>query len=122
MRYIRTENGRIIDTNLISIGNNETDFRSIEHYLEVSEQIITKQADTIEELIQPGDIIFYFDFHSQKEQCMYLNYILGIEDVNITKLLIPVEDDYECVAKAHHEITELSGMKYVTTKGLLEVI
>ncbi len=122
MKYIRTKDGRIIDTNLISIGNSETDFRSLEHYLEVSEQIIIKQADTIEELIQPGDIIFYFDFHSQKEQCMYLNYILGIEDVNIIKLLVPVEDDYKCVAKAYHEITELSGMKHVTKKGSLQVI
>ena len=143
MRYIRLTNNKIIDTQDVKrpYGCNDKEYFTHDKMLILQDYecydscgcycerpvvhivgYIKKESDDILDLIEPGDIIFYFDFHSQKEQCMYLNDILSIKDINITKLLVPVKDNYECVAKAHHEITELSGMKYVTTKGKLEVI
>ena len=86
-----------------------------------TESEIVKQADTIEDLILPGDIIFYYDFHSQSEQCMHVTNPIFL-DLPITKLLIPAGDDYRCVAKADHEYKVLDHMKHVIKKGKLESI
>lgn len=115
MKYIRTEEG-IFD----EIQHRHTKIKGRVSIMGVFYDF--KEADTIEELIQVGDIVFYYDFHSQKEQCMYIQDLIFARELNITKLLIPVEDDYKCVAKAEHRYLEIDSMKQIVEKGELELI
>ena len=149
MKYIRTKEGKIIDTtrrkyitngnDLIlhkqyeTVGGPEVDVESpyvpsvaiIEKHNEyIFVGVIDKQADTIEELIQVGDIVFYYDFHSQTEQCLYIRDcdLMFAKEMNTTRLLIPVGKDYKQVAKATHEYHQFDCIKQVTKKGKLELL
>ena len=120
MRYIRLKD-KIYDASLFLREYTGWYFSERTKQYTFTESEIVKQADTIEDLIFPGDIIFYYDFHSQSEQCMYVTNPLFL-DLPVTKLLIPIGDDYKCVAKAEHEYKVLDHMKHVIKKGKLESI
>ena len=120
MRYVRLKD-KIYDASLFLREYTGWYFSERTKQYTFTESEIVKQADTIEDLIFPGDIIFYYDFHSQSEQCMYVTNPIFL-DLPITKLLIPTGDDYRCVAKADHEYKVLDHMKHVIKKGKLESI
>lgn len=90
----------------------------------IKDNEIIAKADTIEELVQSGDIVFYYDFHSQQEQCLYVKDfdVMFVKDMNITRLLIPVDNDYRQVAKAEHLYQQFNGMKQVIEKGEMELL
>ena len=120
MRYIRLKD-KIYDASLFLREYTGWYFSERTKRYAFTESEIVKQADAIEDLIFPGDIIFYYDFHSQSEQCMYVANPSFV-DLPITKLLISVGDDYICVAKAEHEYKVLDHMKHVIKKEKLESI
>lgn len=124
--YVRTKDGIYpVQLDEVPLDRTVTAFR-LQHArgwdkpLEISEETYYGR-DSIEEVIRPGDIIFYYDFHSQSEQCMYVTNPIFL-DLPVTKLLIPVGDDYICVAKAEHKYKVLDHMKHVIKKGKLESI
>lgn len=116
MKYIRTKDGIIDIAKHFETMTNKTQntFTPI------------KTADTIEELIQPNDIVFYWQQSDDKEHCALMIYNEEIEimkhSVTITKILIPVRDDYKCVAKAEPSFELIKGRRYLIQKGELELI
>ncbi len=108
MKYIRTKDGRIIETPFMT--NLDTPY---------------KFADTIEELIQIGDIVFYWQQSDDKEHCSLMVYDSDIHTMKynaITKLLIPVGEDYRCVAKGFPSFNVIKGRRYLVSKGELELL
>lgn len=84
-----------------------------------------KQADSIEELIQLGDIVFYWSSSDDKEHCVVMLYdteFNSIKYIAITKLLIPVGEDYKCVAKGFPSFNLIKGRRYLVNKGDLELL
>ena len=125
MKYIRTKDGIFEFAKRFDL----------EHYKKVGfsdEDIVrkfirngNKIADTIEELIQIGDIVFYWSSSDDKEHCVLLNYdteLHSIEYNAITKLLIPVGEDYKCVAKGFPSFNVIKGRRYLVSTGELELL
>ena len=114
MKYIRTKNFVVeletwmkIDKDILIIGG--------------ATHKIVKQADTIRDLIQSGDIIFYWHAGSKKEHCMYVADDLAAYDMKswpITRLLVPVGKDYRQVAIGN---PELLNNEYLINAGELEI-
>ena len=107
MKYIRTRDG------------------NIELNKEEIERVIIAQADTIEELIQIGDIVFYWSSNDDKEHAHLIRCnmeIIIFRREVITKLLIPVGEDYKCVAKGYPSFNLIRNKRYLVNKGELELI
>ena len=120
MKYIRTKDG-IYETTTVSLYKND-DLLYIDGC--ELERVIT-QADTIEELIQIGDIVFYWVQSYEKEHCVMITSDIEIQSLKynaITKLLISVGDDYKCVAKGFPSFNLIRGRKYLVSKGELELL
>ena len=86
---------------------------------------IMKQADTIEELVQIGDIVFYWSSSDDKEHCVVISYEADLNLIKynvITKLLIPVGEDYKCVAKGYPSFNLIKDRRYLVSKGELELL
>lgn len=89
----------------------------------IKDNEIVAQADTIEDLIQIGDIVFYWQQSDDKEHCSLMVYDSDITTMKfnaITKLLIPVGDDYKCVAKGYPTFSVIRDRRYLVNKGELE--
>ena len=112
MKYIRTKDG--IELNILD---------GVMAPQCVKEVIA--QADTIEELIQIGDIVFYWAPSDDKEHCVVINYETELNSIKynaITKLLIPVGEDYKCVAKGYPSFNLIKNKRYLVNKGELELL
>lgn len=122
MKYIRTKDGIVTD-------------KLYEQTLEIcaltyenaqkSDLKIISQADTIEELIQIGDIVFFWLSSDDKEHCAVMLYdteLNSIKYIAITKLLIPVGEDYKCVAKGFPSFNLIKGRRYLVSNGELELL
>lgn len=119
MKYIRTKDGRIGKfyqdqsfTITCSLGC-------------VDKENILNQADTIEELIQLGDVVFYWSPSDDKEHCVVMTCDTELHSIKynaITKLLIPVGEDYRFVAKGVPSFNLIKGRRYLVNKGELELI
>ena len=125
MKYIRTKDG-IYEVVLISpLGFVRIDKKD-GSYPDVFEKDIIKQADTIEDLMQVGDIVFYWYSNDDTEHCENIIRewdIHRFKYTTLTKLLIPVnEDDYKCVAKADPSFELISGRRYLVSKGELKLV
>ena len=125
MKYIRTKD-KIIDLSKVTIGENG--WKSIEEYItfkQDDQQEPIKIADTVEELIQVGDIVFYWMQSDDTERC---EVIVREDDVRrirfntITKLLIPVGENYMCVAKAYPVFVTFENRRYLQMKGELKLL
>lgn len=84
-----------------------------------------QQADTLEELIQLDDIVFYWQPSDDKEHCTLMSYPREIEAAQsmvIIKLLIPLGENYKCVAKAEPSFAIFGGRRSLIQKGELELI
>lgn len=123
MKYIRTEDG-IYEIHFDKKSGNyfyNTSMHSYELYRGNKYNI----ADTIEELIQIGDIVFYWAPSDDKEHCIVINYDTELHSIKynaITKLLIPVEEDYKCVAKGYPSFNVIKNKRYLVNKGELELL
>lgn len=85
----------------------------------------SKRADTIEELIQLNDIVFYWQPSDDKVHSTLMSYsreIDGMQYNAIFKLLVPVGDDYKCVAKAEPKFAVFGGRMSLVQKGVLELL
>ena len=125
MKYIRTKDG-IYEVVLISpLGFVRIDKKD-GSYPDVFDRDIIKQADTIEDLMQVGDIVFYWYSNDDTEHCENIIRewdIHRFKYTTLTKLLIPVnEDDYKCVAKADPSFELISGRRYLVSKGELKLV
>ena len=112
-KYIRTKDG-IFDCNNVSIPPRTSKHLEIE-----------KQANTIEDLIQIGDIVFYWQQYDDKEHCCLITCDFELNAMKygvITKLFIPVGNDYKCVAKAEPSYHLIKGRRYLVNKGELELL
>lgn len=95
------------------------------HFSATLNSEIAKQADTIEDLIQIGDIVFYWQQSDDKEHCSLMVYDSEIHAMKfnaITKLLIPNGDDYKCVAKGYPSFSVIRDRRYLVNKGELELL
>lgn len=92
----------------------------------VEEKEVLNQADTIEDLMQVGDIVFYWYSNDDTEHCENIIRdwdIHRFKYTTLTRLLIPVnENDYKCVAKAESSFELISGRRYLVQKGVLELL
>lgn len=85
-----------------------------------------KIADTVEDLIQIGDIVFYWQQSDDKEHCSLMVYDTDIHVMKynaITKLLIPVREDY--LVDVYGAIWTDKGLIYIAKmndKGELELL
>lgn len=121
MKYVRTEDGRIINVECCQEDNNKYydygwDDRLI--ILCYKEDII-KEADTIEDLIKVGDIVFYWRQSDDQEACNLMIYDADIEAIKgmpITKLLLPCNYGFKCVAVANHEFIKMSNNHHLVKK------
>ena len=120
MSYIRSKDGRIINFDSLT----ETAKAS------VSLDAMEKNCDfeivtSIEDLIQIGDIVFYWQQSDDRDHCTLMVYDSDIRTMRfnaITKLLIPIGDDYKCVAKAEPSFELIKGRRYLVQKGELELL
>lgn len=131
MKYIRTKDGRIIpykkeyDGFTKTIGERFYYINQDDVITFVHKDMILKQADTIEELIQIGDIVFYWAPSDDKEHCVVINYDIELDSIKynvITKLLIPVGEDYKCVAKGYPSFNLINNKRYLANKGELKLL
>ena len=129
MQLIRTKDGRIVrlkskaSYNFV-IENTDVYLVSGKHR-SLYVQGIVKQAYNIEDLIQIGDIVFYWQQSDDKEHCSLIVYDTDISTIKynaITKLLIPVGDDYKCVAKGYPTFEVIRNRRYLIDKGRLELL
>ena len=102
MKYVRTETGiyEVKEEALLPMGDEI--FYTTTNGLYFYSYDILKQADTIEELIEIGDIVFYWLSSDDKEHCGMVSYDTEqqlIKHSVLTKLVIPVGEDYKGVAK-----------------------
>lgn len=125
MKYIRTKEHiykrLFVDRAIV----NECGYGSCDKELNPIGETIVKEADTIEELIQIGDIVFYWQQSDDKEHCVLMVYDSDIHTMQynaITKLLIPVEEDYKCVAKGYPSFNLIMNRRYLVNKGVLELL
>ena len=124
MKYIRTKDGiyKVLEEHKLPVGDDifyVTDYKSCYSYE------VLKQADTIEDLIQIGDIVFYWAPGDDKEHCVLINYDIELDSIKydaITKLLIPVGEDYKCVAKGYPSFNLIKNKRYLANKGELELL
>ena len=119
MKYIRTKDGRIVDISFASR------IRTKILKTHDTKWILEHSAENIEELIQIGDIVFYWVPSYQKEHCVMITSDIEIQSLKynaITKLLIPVGEDYKCVAKGFPSFNLIGGRKYLVNKGELELL
>ena len=89
------------------------------------EEDVVKSADTIEDLIQIGDIVFYWSSSDDKEHCVVISNDSELHLIKynvITKLVIPVEEDYKCVAKSFPSFNLIKGKRYLVNKGELALL
>ena len=124
MKYVRTKYGIRDITGFVDKGsywqnpNCGLDYIGKEHIL--------KQADTIEDLMQVGDIVFYWYSNDDTEHCENIIRdwdIHRFKYTTLTRLLIPVnENDYKCVAKAESSFELISGRRYLVQKGVLKLV
>jgi len=115
MKYIRTK-----ETICLAIDDSEVDY--FKYQLGAGNINV---ADTIEGLIQIGDIVFYWTPSDDKEHCVILNYDTELHSIKynaITKLLIPVGEDYKCIAKGFPSFNVIKGRRYLVSKGELELL
>ena len=133
MKYIRTKDGRFIKIySKKEYEKAHPEFIDVDYFnydkwyaLTTHNIDILKQADTIEELIQIGDIVFYWSSSDDKEHCIVINYdteLYSIKYNAITKLLIPVGEDYKCVAKGYPSFNLIKNRRYLVNKGELELL
>lgn len=113
MKYIRT--------------NTEIQELYVDEFTEYGKEYYknSKIADTIEDLIQTGDIVFYWSPNDDKEHCVVVLYYTDICSIKynaITKLLIPVGEDYKCVAKGYPSFNLIKNKRYLVDKGELELL
>lgn len=102
MRYIRTRDGIfefIVDW-YISIQNNKT-FINTKYDGIVYEEEVLKQADTIEELIMPGDLVRYDGLYMSWIEKDRGDEVRGIDmhlipRKSVDMLWIPIGNDTEC--------------------------
>lgn len=116
IKYIRTKNGKVFTRDL----NTTIDYASLLEWYGA----YTIIADNVEELIQIGDIVFYWQQSDDSERCEVLvteDDVMRIKYATITKLLIPIDDNYICVAKACPEFTIINNRRYLVKKGELEI-
>jgi hypothetical protein len=126
MSYIRTKTGQLYKVKK----ENLYDFACEDNFgvmegLNIHKSIVINQTDTIEELIQIGDIVFYWVSSYEKEHCVMITSDIEIQSLKynaITKLLIPVGEDYKCVAKGFPSFNLIRGRKYLVNKGKLEIV
>ena len=90
-------------------------------------ELVVAQANNINELIQKGDIVFYWNQSDDTERCFCIVYDsdkdnCGLVGLPITKLLIPVGENYKCVAKGHPSFELIRERKYLVNKGELELL
>lgn len=126
MKYIRTEDGIWLfggahhKGDVIIGKKQEIDFGYC-----FDKKDIINQADTIEELIQIGDIVFYWSPSDDKEHCVLITCdteICAIRGSVITKLLLPMKEDYKCVAKSYSSFNLIRDRKYLVSKGELKLL
>lgn len=120
MKYIRTKAG-IYETITVSLYKND-DLLYIDGF--ELERVI-EQADTIEELIQIGDIVVYWLSSDDKEHCSMIVHDIDLQSIKhsaITKLLIPIGEDYKCVAKGFPSFNLIKGRRYLVNKGELKLL
>lgn len=128
MKYIRTKDNDIIDYQFIVKYNIPHIFIENRKYIDFNRTgrfEILKEADAIEDLIQVGDIVFYWQQSDDKEHCSLIVYDSDIRMMKynaITKLLIPVGEDYKCVAKGFPSFSLVRGRRYLNDKGKLELL
>lgn len=119
MKYIRTKDG-IYEINWFDADNFGDEKGDIHSNCE-----IINEADTIEELIQIGDIVFYWSPSDDKEHCVLITCsteIYAIRGSVITKLLLPMKEDYKCVAKSYSSFNLIRDRRYLVSKGELELL
>lgn len=93
--------------------------------LYIADDDIIKTADTVEELIQIGDIVFCWSSSDDKEHCYLITCdteLTIIRNEPITKLLIPVGEDYKCIAKGYSSFNLIKNKRYLVNKGKLELL
>lgn len=134
MKYIRTTDGIVIKAKPIEYDLVDEDDTFIQHrrdYVDIFnkkqyvQERIVKEADTLEEFIQIGDIVFYWSPSDDKEHCVVINYDTEIDSIKynvITKLLIPVGEDYKCVAKGNPSFNLIGNKRYLANKGELKLL
>ena len=127
MKYIRTKDGIYKNEGILQSNSiyDEPSILVCGGHKGVNVKNIVKQADTIEELVQIGDIVFYWQQSDDKEHCSLMVYDTDIRTMKynaITKLLIPVGEDYKCVAKGFPSFNVIKGRRYLVSKGELELL
>ena len=88
------------------------------------EEVVNPYANTIEDLIQIGDLIIYWQQSDQKEHCLLIVYDWEIQSAKflpITRLLIPNGNDYKCVAIGNIKTEKINGREWLIDKGRLEL-
>ena len=106
-KYIRTESGIIYVGDLIKDEyGNYCDPKNYETDMEVGAEYIIKEADTIEELIMPNDMLFVGEDKVQMpifvESIEYLKAWLFCHDIyKIKEFYIKVDNDWHLVAKTN---------------------
>lgn len=133
MKYIRTKDGiyelmpKIEQDYEVSFDNKTLE---LAYYTTkndwVAKKDVINQADTIEDLMQVGDIVFYWYSNDDTEHCENIIRdwdIHRFKYTTLTRLLIPVnENDYRCVAKAESSFELISGRRYLVQKGVLKLL
>lgn len=128
MKYIRTKDGIYdkVDETLV-LASLPPQYELTQNGVHVGYEQCRKciLADTIEELVQIGDIVVYWTPSDDKEHCVLINYDTELYSMKynaITKLLIPVGEDYKCVAKGYPAFNLIKGRRYLVSKGELELL
>ena len=83
---------------------------------------ISQEAENIEDLIQLGDLIFYWCQSDDTERVdLVVNEwdIIRVKGFPITRLLVKHGQDYKCVAAARHEFVISDGRRWLVKKGEL---
>ena len=130
MKYIRTKDGiykyvKKIRNYYFECDNFIDDEKKVHCFIIFKPKDILKQADTIEDLIQIGDIVFYWQQSDDKEHCSLMVYdsdIRGMKYNAITKLLIPAGEDYKCASKGYPSFNLIKDRRYLVNKGELELL
>lgn len=132
MKYIRTK-----DNCIFKLSGGDTDIEKVKEsyvwcynerfrtHFRVDKDFIIKQANTIEELIQIGDIVFYWQQSDNTERCEIIvreDDIRRISFFTITKLLVPNGDGYKLSAKANSIFEKINGQTFLVERKKLELL